>query len=137
MVALPGSEATIRGYSAAALIIEDEAARVPDNLYRAVRPMLAVTDGRLILMSTPYGKRGHFYEEWEFGKKLWEQVRITADNCPRITPAFLAGERASLGDLWFRQEYFGEFLAAGDSIFDYDTVTACVTDKFAPLDMVI
>src|SRR5436190_16065356 len=41
IVALPGKEQTIRGFSSVSLIIIDEAARVPDDLYRAVRPMLA------------------------------------------------------------------------------------------------
>ena len=61
---LPGQEKTIRGFSGVTLIIEDEASRVDDTLYRAVRPMLAVSGGRLILMSTPYGQTGHFFEEW-------------------------------------------------------------------------
>ena len=67
IVSLPSSEATIRGFSGANLIIEDEASRVDDELYRAIRPMLAVSNGRLILMSTPFGKRGHFYKEWSEG----------------------------------------------------------------------
>jgi hypothetical protein len=41
---LPGKEATSRGYTPI-LIIIDEASRVPDDLYRAVRPMLAVSHG--------------------------------------------------------------------------------------------
>ena len=63
VVSLPSKEATVRGFSGADLIIEDEASRVPDDLYSAMRPMLAVSDGRLILMSTPFGKRGHFHQE--------------------------------------------------------------------------
>jgi hypothetical protein len=39
-------QGTIRGFSAATLIVEDEAARVPDDLYFSVRPMLAVSGGR-------------------------------------------------------------------------------------------
>lgn len=68
IISLPSTEATIGGFSGANLIIEDESARVSDDLYRAVRPMLAVSNGRLILMSTPFGKRGHFFEEWENGQ---------------------------------------------------------------------
>ena len=64
IISLPSSEATIRGFSGADLIIEDEASRVSDDLYYAIRPMLAVSGGRLILMSTPFGKRGHFFNEW-------------------------------------------------------------------------
>src|SRR5918993_1355887 len=53
IVTLPGTEKTIRGFSGAALLIVDEAARVDDALYFAVRPMLAVSGGALIMLSTP------------------------------------------------------------------------------------
>src|SRR5262249_46209279 len=64
ILSLPAQEETIRGYSGVNLLLIDEAARVPDALYRSVRPMLAVSQGRLVALSTPYGKRGWFYEEW-------------------------------------------------------------------------
>jgi len=64
IVALPGKEETTRSFSGVRLLAIDEAARVPDDLYKAVRPMLAVSGGRLICMSTPWGKRGFFYESW-------------------------------------------------------------------------
>ena len=68
IVGLPGAEATVRGFSAVSLLLIDEAARVPDDLYRALRPMLAASSsGGLWLMSTPYGKRGFFYDEWSAG----------------------------------------------------------------------
>lgn len=56
--ALPGAEKTIRGFSGVDLLVLDEAARVDDGLYYAVRPMLAVSGGRLAMLSTPFGKRG-------------------------------------------------------------------------------
>src|SRR5919107_914147 len=58
IITLPGTEKTIRGFSGVSLLIVDEAARVEDELYFAVRPMLAVSGGALIMLSTPYGKRG-------------------------------------------------------------------------------
>ena len=67
IVALPGTEATIRGFSAVSLMLIDEASRVSDSLYRALRPMLLVGDGDLWLMSTPNGKRGFFYDAWAHG----------------------------------------------------------------------
>jgi hypothetical protein len=68
IITLPGSEKTIRGYSGAALLLVDEASRVDDGLYYAIRPMLAVSGGSLMMLSTPYGKRGIFYEEWTGGE---------------------------------------------------------------------
>lgn len=63
IVSLPGKEGTIRGYSGVKLLVVDEAARVPDALYYSVRPMLAVSGGRLVCLSTPFGQRGFFYQE--------------------------------------------------------------------------
>ena len=111
IVSLPSSEATIRGFSAVSLIIEDEAAFVDDDLYTALRPMLAVSGGQFILMSTPNGRRGHFFEAWERGGPEWDRVKITAWQVPRIERAFLEEERRVLGDR-FRQEYEGEFMNA-------------------------
>src|SRR5215216_6813335 len=72
IVTLPGTDKTIRGFSGAALLIVDEASRVADELYFAVRPMLAVSGGSLMMLSTPYGKRGIFFEEWGQGEG-WER----------------------------------------------------------------
>jgi hypothetical protein len=120
VVSLPGDEGTIRGYSGVRLLVIDEAARVPDDLYRAVRPMLAVSGGRLVVMSTPYGQRGWFYREWH-AETPWNRVRVTAEQCPRISPEFLAEERRALGEDWFRQEYLVEFVqGGGDPLFPGD-----------------
>ena len=133
IVSLPGSEGTIRGFSGANLIIEDEAARVPDDLYFAVRPMLAVSGGRLILMSTPFGKRGHFFKEWTEGGDTWERIQVTAYDCPRISREFLEEERQTMGDWWFRQEYLCEFVETEDQVFTYDQVMMALSDEVKPL----
>lgn len=133
IVSLPGTEGTIRGFSGAALIVEDEAARVDDALYYAVRPMLAVSGGRLILMSTPFGKRGHFFEAWQDGGAEWDRIEIPATRCGRIAPAFLEEERRGMGDWWFRQEYLCEFVATTDQVFAYDLVMGALSDDVAPL----
>jgi phage terminase large subunit-like protein len=88
IVTLPGSEKTIRGFSGTSLLVLDEAARVDDELYFAVRPMLAVSGGALMMLSTPYGKRGVFYEEWTSGRG-WERYEVPASQCPRIPEEFL------------------------------------------------
>src|SRR5918999_1021098 len=64
IVTLPGTEKTIRGFSGASLLLVDEAARVANDLYASIRPMLAVSGGRLLAMSSPFGTRGWFYDAW-------------------------------------------------------------------------
>jgi hypothetical protein len=88
IVCLPCREETIRGYSNVGLLIIDEAARVPDDLYRAVRPMLAVSNGRMICLSTPYGKRGFFHDAWATGGDDWQRIEVPAERISRITPEF-------------------------------------------------
>jgi len=133
LVGLPGSEATIRGFSAVSLLLVDEASRVSDELYLAIRPMLAVSGGTLWLMSTPYGKRGFFHETWVHGGPEWERVAVPADKCPRISREFLEEERRTMGERWFRQEYLCEFVDAVSGVFDRDAVERAITDEVTPL----
>jgi hypothetical protein len=132
VVSLPESEEGIRGYSSVRLLIVDEASRVSDALYGAVRPMLAVSRGGLVCLSTPFGKRGFFHDEWT-GRWAWKRVRVTADRCPRITAEFLEEERQALGARWFRQEYFCSFEDAVDSVFSHEAVLTAVCPAVPPL----
>jgi hypothetical protein len=132
LVSLPGEEGTVRGYSGAALLVIDEASRVSDDLYRAARPMLAVSKGRLMALSTPFGKRGFFYEEW-VGPRRWERVEVSADQCPRITAEFLAEERLALGERWFRQEYGCSFEDTVGALFSSEDVEAMFACDVPPL----
>ena len=118
IVGLPANENTIRGFSAATLLLIDEAARVSDGLYAAAKPMLATTNGEIWLMSTPHGTRGFFHREWMDALSSWERVCVTAAECSRIVPQFLDEERRSLGELRYRQEYCCEFLEDGQTAFN-------------------
>jgi hypothetical protein len=132
IVTLPGTEKTIRGFSGTALLVLDEAARVADELYFAVKPMLAVSGGALMMMSTPYGKRGVFYEEWTGGHG-WERYEVPASQCPRISEEFLEEERASLPPFIFRQEYECSFEETEDQVFTTDLIDRAVTSEVKPL----
>ena len=132
IVTLPGTEKTIRGFSGTALLVLDEAARVADELYFAVKPMLAVSGGALMMMSTPYGKRGVFFEEWT-GAGGWERYEVPADKCPRITEEFLEEERASLPPWVCRQEYECSFEETEDQVFTTDLIDRAVTSEVKPL----
>jgi hypothetical protein len=132
VIALPGVEATVRSFSSVRLLIVDEAARVDDDLYRSVRRMLAVSGGSLVAVSSAYAKLGFFYEEW-IGTRAWKRVHITADQCPRITPEFLAEEREALGERWFLMEYFGVFGDALDSLFREADIKAALANDLQPL----
>jgi hypothetical protein len=133
IISLPASEGTIRGYSSATLVIVDEGARVSDELMAAVRPTLATTRGKLVAMSTPWGRRGWFWKEWEHGGEQWRRFTLRAEDCQRISKEFLDEERRSLGPFLFQQEYECEFLDAETSIFSSALIEAALSDEVAPL----
>jgi hypothetical protein len=108
---------------------------VSDDLYLAIRPMLAVSDGALWLMSTPHGKRGFFYDTWENGGEEWERIEAKATECPRISKSFLAGEERAMGPRWFRQEYLCEFEDSVSAIFDRSLIERAFSSEFGVLDV--
>ena len=130
IISLPASEGGIRGYTVDLLLI-DEAGYVPDGLYQSVSPMLAVSGGRLVAMSTPAGRRGWWYsatltDRWEFHK-------ITALECPRITAEFLDDERERLGETAFLAEYMCSFVdATGAAFRDADITAAFESHQHTP-----
>jgi Terminase large subunit, T4likevirus-type, N-terminal len=132
IVTLPGTDKTIRGFSGAALLIVDEASRVADELYFAVRPMLAVSGGALMMLSTPYGKRGIYFEEWTSGHS-WERYEVKAEECPRIPATFLEEERDALPSWVYRQEYECSFEDTEDVVFTYEMVEQAVSNEVTPL----
>jgi hypothetical protein len=127
VVCFPCREDTIRGFANVSLLIIDEAARVPDHIYRAVRPMLAVSGGRLICLSTPWGKRGFFYDAWAKGGEEWHRVEIPASKVPRIMASFLEEERHNLGESFYRQEYECSFESMEGLV--YPDFEQCVVEE--------
>jgi phage FluMu gp28-like protein len=132
IVSLPGQESTIRGFSGVRLLVVDESARVEDELYYSVRPMLAVSGGRLVALSTPFGKRGWFFESWQ-KENGWLKVKVTASECPRISREFLEQERQTLGERWFRQEYECSFEENADAVFPHEVIQRAVSHEVRPL----
>jgi Terminase large subunit, T4likevirus-type, N-terminal len=135
IVSLPGSEKTTRGYSKATLIVCDEAARVEDSLMSALRPMLATSKGggKFVMLSTPAGTRGAFYEYWATGGDDWHRVEVPASACPRISKEFLDEELRQMGKQRFDEEYGLQFLDPEDAVFPEAIIDAAFTHEVVPL----
>lgn len=135
IICLPGSKPqNIRGYSGVSLLVFDEAAFGADVTYNSLRPMLAVSRGRLVLLSSPFGKRGFFHQEWMEGGDDWHRLTVTAHDCPRISAAWLEAERRRIGDWWFNQEYLCQFVEASDQIFSDASIAAALDAGVHPLE---
>ena len=133
IIGLPASERNIRGFGGAGLVIYEEASRIPEWVFKASGAFTAIGEGKRIYISTPFGKRGEFYRLWSEPAADVVRLSVAGAGCPRISPAFLAGERRKLGDLWYRQEYCCEFVDIAEQMFSTDRVEAAMDEEAQPL----
>lgn len=131
IVCLPGGNdgATIRGFSRPDIIVEDESSRCSDDLYHALRPMMATRpDCELILASTPWGQRGHFYKAWS-EETNWLKLKVVASECKRISRKFLEEEKEALGPFVYAQEFMGEFVASETQLISHQMIERAISDS--------
>lgn len=117
IIAIPASASTTRGYPGTKLLIVDEAAQIEDDVFLAIQPSLAVSGGRLILMSTPFGRRGFFHHAWK-ERHRWTYVEVSANECKRVDAQVIDEARRFKGEWWVRQEYFCSFESSETQAFD-------------------
>lgn len=139
IVALPGNkEDNIRGFSKVNLMVIDEAAYVDEGLFTTLRPMLIISRGRLMGLSTPGGTEGWFFDEWHANltdpKDRWERYKVVATECPRITEEDLDEERRKLGP-WFNQEYMCEFMESDRQVFTREDVARAIRPDVEAWDL--
>lgn len=124
--ALPGSPDSVRGYSPNLLII-DEAAYTSESLYTACLPMLAATHGDLVCISTPNGQQGWYWQEWSGqGAPGWMRVEVPYTEIQRITPEFIASQRASMSRERFSTEYECAFISSTYGLFNASDLAAAL-----------
>jgi hypothetical protein len=119
----------IRGFTID-LLIADEAAYIPEVVWNSVIPMIAVSRkaknmGYIILLSTPFGKGGYFYNS--FTDKDFKQFHISSEDCIRIPEDFLKKEKQRMSKAEYLQEYKGEFTEEWSQLFPTDLIRKCMT----------
>lgn len=128
IITAPATEKTIRGYRAN-LVVCDEAARIADEEFQAIVPML-VEDGRLIACTTPAGRRGWFYEAHREGRG--RLIRARSTDLPRMAK-IVERDRGLMSDAQVRQEILLEFAGSGDAFFSMDAIDAMFSPSIQPL----
>jgi terminase large subunit-like protein len=108
VLALPGSDESIRGLTVDGWILVDEAARVPKELVDALRPMRArCPHTRLVMLSTAWSRTDQFWSAWVSDDPSWLRLQATVDKYPDLLPAdFLERERRQ-GEDYYKREYLG------------------------------
>ena len=126
LIALPGSQASerrIRGYKCRLLIL-DEAAALDDLVIHTAIPMLAVSGGAIVALSTARYRRGWFYDQWAYGGDRWKRVKVVADECRHFAPGHLERERTSKPAGLYGADYDCNFMAGSGAAFDPEDVAA-------------
>ena len=114
----------IRGYTID-LLIADEAAFIPEEVWTAITPMLSVTRGDIILLSTPHGKEGFYYDC--FQNEAYSSFHISSEECGRIDEKFLKREKERMTKVQYAQEYLGEFVDELMQFFSTDLIRSAMT----------
>jgi len=120
------------------MVILDEAAFVKDSaVYDVIEPMLADFNGRLIKISTPYGKN-HFYDSFMKGLegvKGYESFRFPSMMNPYISREFLELKKMEYGEtsLRWRVEYEAEFVDDDSVVFPWSIIEDVVEDYSLPV----
>lgn len=118
----PASSDTIRGFTVDLLIVE-EAAFVLDDVITAILPMRK-EGGRVVMISTPAGRQGIFYDLWLAAKV--HRIFARSVDIPRLT-AKVDFDRRFMPLLKFRQEHLCEFLGSGTPAFDPLSLEAAIS----------
>ena len=111
----------VRGFTID-MLIADEAAFMPEDVWPAVTPMLLTTGGDIVLLSTPHGKRGYFFDRYhdETFKTFHVNSQEVIENRPvcetwnkfqkDFAIEFLESEKSRMSEREFGQEYLGLFI---------------------------
>lgn len=138
IVALPGTDSSTRGYTPD-LLLMDEAAYLPDDTIKAMLPSVAVSRGRIVMLSTPAGRVGKFYDTFSSVEEqirrgetpTWEIIRVTCET-PEVRARqgqdFIEMERQTRTQYDFAQEYLAEFTASDQSVYNPYSIDAAFTN---------
>lgn len=133
IVSLPGTAGTSRGFAAARLVILDEAARVDDEIFASVLPMVA-SDGALMALSTPWGRRGWFFELHQDVQNGWQKHKVTCYESGQYTPERIAEMKSTVGSFTFASDYECVFGDTDSQMFGTEIVRACMSDLIIPME---
>lgn len=135
----PCRPAALRGIRARVAVVDElaffrssEGNPVDTESLRAVRPTLATTGGRLIMLSSPYGQTGAL---WDLHRRHYgrddSETLVWVASAPTMNPTLPADYLRRMQDddpEAYRSEVLGEFRAGLSTLLDPEALDACVAD---------
>lgn len=126
---LPNSANAIRGFKADVIIFDEFAHFLhgtDSECIEAITPSLS-RGGKIILISTPFGELGEYYQYWKEAKtRGFKRLTINYEECPdlKIEPI-----KAMMDLDSFKQEYCNTFLGEADSFFPLKLIKECIDEN--------
>lgn len=134
----------VRGFDGDILIV-DEASRMPDIMWMAAKPILLMTGGEIWMCSTPHGKQGYFWEQFNKAhnkkdpqarfKVIYKTSEDVVYNRPisaswteeqrKASIRVLEEEKKDMSQLEYGQEYLGMFMEDLMQMFSDEIIEKC------------
>ncbi len=105
------------------LLIADEAAFIPEEVWNSVIPTLAVTKGDIWLLSTPFIKEGYYYNC--FNDPTFTSFHQSSEDCQRRDDDFLTHKKATISKAQYAQMYLGLFVDNLKRLYSDELIKKC------------
>ena len=139
LAAYPCRPQSVRGLRAALVVLDElafyrtsENVPVDREMLTAVKPCLATTGGKLIILSSPYAQTGVLYE---MHRRAWgtdnPYTLVWQASAPEMNPTLPADYLARMAQddpEAYRSEVLGEFRQGLSALLDPDAIAACVAE---------
>ncbi len=143
ILALPNNPDRLRNYSADDIYLDEAAHFLNDEpVMGAIRPMLIAKGGSFTIVSTPFGKRGLFWDQYNVALGQMDTnplVRAYEMYPSWISPLIKKAdieeqlETGEMSEFEHRQEYRGEFIEQTDTYLPLELITSCVDSSLTNL----
>lgn len=137
LAAYPCRPAAVRGLRAKVVVLDElafylssEGNPTDTEMLRAVRPCLATTGGKLLVLSSPYAQQGALWDlqQQHFGRDE-SPVLVFNASAPEMNPVLPADYLDRLKETdpeGYRTEVLGEFRAGLSALLDPHAIDACI-----------
>ena len=112
------------------MLVADEAAFIPEDVWTSVIPALAITRGSIILLSTPFLKEGYYYNC--FNDPSFTSFHQSSEDSPRRDKKFLAFQKSWMTKAQYAQMYLGQFVTDLKRFFPDELINNCCNTERRP-----
>jgi phage FluMu gp28-like protein len=122
---------SLRGHEATHIIVDEAAYVEPGLIEETLFPMMATTEGKMTLISTPNGHNAfwRFFEHGQSGEPAYWSRRGPSSENPRVSKSYLAAQKMLVSERAFAVEYEAEFMDGEGTVFTSEAIARCLVSE--------